>query len=100
MYNKDNQIRFKTSVLRSDLYDYSIAYILVKGTITVPSQKADATNNANEKIIIKNYTPFTNCISRISNTQVYDAHDIDVKMSMYNLIEHSDNYSKASGIQR
>ena len=34
-YNKDNQIRFETSMLRSSLCDYSNAYILVKGTITV-----------------------------------------------------------------
>ena len=35
MYNKDNQIRFKTSMLRSILCDYSDAYILVKGIVTV-----------------------------------------------------------------
>ena len=37
-YNKDNQIRFKTSMLRSSLFDYSDAYILVKGTITVSKE--------------------------------------------------------------
>ena len=37
-------------------------------------------------------------MSRINNTQVDYAHDIDVVMPMYNLIEQSDNYSKTPGI--
>ena len=54
-YNEDNQIRFKTSMLRSSLYDYSDSYILVKRTITV-NNKAAAVQpaiNANKKVIIK-----------------------------------------------
>ena len=99
-YNKDNQIRFSTSMLRSSLYDCSDLYILVKGTITirVTSVHGQANNVANKKVIFKHYAPFTNCISRINSTQVDDAHDIDVVMSMYNLIEYSDNYLKKSGI--
>ena len=54
---------------------------------------AAAPNNANKKIIFKNCVPFTNCISRISNTQIDDAHDIDVLIPIYNLIEFSGNYS-------
>ena len=50
------------------------------------------------KKMFKNCAPFTNCISRINNTQVDHAHDIAVVMQMYNLIEYSDNYSKTSGI--
>ena len=99
-YNEDNQIRFKTSALRWSLRDYRDSYILVKGTITVEKKAVlgQATNNANKKVIFKNYAPFTNCISRINNTEVDDAHDIDVVMPMYNLIEYSNNYSKTSGI--
>ena len=44
----------------------------------------------------KNYGLFTNCISELYNTQVYDAQDIDIVMPMYNLIEYSDAYSKTS----
>ena len=40
---------------------------------------------------------FINCISEISNTQIEDAHDIDVVMSMYKLIEYTDIYSKMTG---
>ena len=97
-YNNDNQIRFKTSMLRSSLCDYSNAYILVKGTITVAKEKDVATINANKKVIFKNCVPFTSCIGRINSTQVDDAQYIGVIMPMYNLIEYSDNYSKTSGI--
>ena len=41
--------------------------------------------------------PFTNCISKINNTQIDNAEYIDIVMPMYNLIEYSDNYSKTSG---
>ena len=87
-------------MLRSCLCDYSNAYILVKGTMTVEKKAAqDQPNNATDKkVIFKNCAPFTNCISRINNTQVDDAHDIVVVMSMYELIQYSDTYSKTSGI--
>ena len=83
-------------MLRSSLSDYSNAYILVNGTITVAKTAAqDLPNNAtNKKVIFKNCVSFTNCISRINNTQVDDAHDIDVVMAMYNVTEYIDNYSK------
>ena len=42
--------------------------------------------------------PFANWITRINNTEVDDAHDVDVVILIYNLIEYSDNYSKSSGI--
>ena len=79
--------------------DYGDAYIHVKGTITVnntAAADADA-NNTNKKVIFKNCAPFTNCISEIKNMQVDNAKDLDIVMSMYNLIEYSDNYSKTSG---
>ena len=81
-YNENNQIRFKTSMLRSSLCDYSDAYILVKGTITVAEVTPAAPNNGNKNVIFKNCAQFTNCISRINNTQVDDAYDIDVDASM------------------
>ena len=49
------------------------------------------------KKIFENCTPFTNCISKINNTKTDNAEYIDIVMSMYNLIEYSDNYSKTSG---
>ena len=93
-HNEVNQIRFKTSMLRSSLCDYSN----VKGTITVENigTQYQPNNSASKKIILN--APFTKCIRKINNAQVDDAHDIDVVIATYNLIEYSDNYSKISGI--
>ena len=98
-YNVNSQTKFKTTILKSSLCDYSDAYILVKGTITVNNTAAAgaAANNTNKKVIFKNCAPFTNCISEINNTQIDIAKDIDIVMPMYNLIEYSDNYAKTTG---
>ena len=81
--NTNSQIRFKTSMLRSSLCDYSNAYILVKGTVIVAKERDVALNNSNKEVIFKHCVPFT----------IYN-----VGMSKYNLIEYGDNYSKTSGI--
>ena len=98
-YNVNSQIKFKTTMLKSSLCDYSDAYILVKGTITINNTAAAgaAANNTNKKAIFKNCAPFTNCINEINNTQIDNAKDIDIVMPMYNLIELSDNYAKTTG---
>ena len=98
-YKVNSQIKFKTTMLKSSLCDYSDAYILVKGTITVnnTATAGAAANNINKKVMFKNCAPFTNCISEINNTQVDSAKDIDIVMPMYNLIEYSDNYAKTTG---
>ena len=101
-YPVGKQIIFKTPTLWSSLCDYADAYILVKGNITVNNTAAEgaAANNTNKKVIFKNCAPFTNCISKINNTQIDNAEYIDIVMPMYNLIEYSDNYSKTSGSLR
>ena len=98
-YNVNSQIKFKTTMLKSSLCDYSDAYILVKETISVNNTAAQgaAANNTNKKVIFKNCAPFTNCISEINNTQIDNAKGIDIVMPMYNLIEYSDNYAKTTG---
>ena len=95
-YNNNSQIKFKTSILRSNLCDYSDAYILVSGTITVAEVATGGGNNGIQ-VVFKNCAPFTNCISEINNTQIENAKNIDVVMPMYNLIEYSNNYLKTSG---
>ena len=81
-------------MLRYSLCDYSGAYILVKGNIAVNNTAANgaAANNTNKKVIFKNCVPFTNCISKINNTEIDNAEYIDIVMPMYNLIEYCDNY--------
>ena len=98
-YNVNSQIKFKTTMLKSSLCDYSDAYILVKGTISANNTAADgaAADNTNKKVIFKDCAPFTNCIREVNNTQIDNAKDIDTVMYMYNLIEYSDNYVKTTG---
>ena len=80
-------------MLRSSLCNYSDAYILVNNTAADGATE----NNTNKKVIFKNCSQFTNCVSKINNTQIDNTEYIDIVMSMYNLIEYSDNYSKTSG---
>ena len=78
-------------MLKSSLCDYSDAYILAKGRITITGAGADvAARQEDERDkgpAFKNCAPFINCISEINNTQVDNAKDIDIVMPMYNLIE-------------
>ena len=81
-------------MLRSDLSDYSEAYIVVKGTITV-----EGDNNAkkrNIKLTFKDNAPFRSCLSKINNTFISNAEDLGIVMPIYNLLEYSDNYSITS----
>ena len=98
-YNINSLIKFKTSMLTSSLRDYSDAYILVKGTITVTAVPPPAANpnNNDKEVVFKNCAPFTICISEVNNTQIDNAKYIDVTILMYNLGESSDDYSKTSG---
>ena len=97
----NSEIKFKTTMLRSNLFDYADSYICVKGTITITGAgNYDAARQADERdkgITFKNCTSFTKCISRINNADIDNAQDIDIVMPMYNFIEYSDNYSKTSG---
>ena len=94
IFGTNSKIKFKTMLLKSSLCDYSDAYILVKGTITVPNMAAAAAaaNNANEKVIFKNCAPFTDCKSETNNVQVDNAKDVDVPIPIYSLTDYSDNY--------
>ena len=98
-YNENKSIRFKTPMLRSNLCDYSDVYILVKGTITVTAPGAN--NGANDirdkrsrPVILKKNAPFVSCITGINGEFIEDADDLDIAMSMYNLLEYSKNYRK------
>ena len=81
-------------MLRSDLCDYSDAYIVVKGTITVTDPNEA---NYDKKLAFKNNAPFTSCISKINNTLIDNAEDLDIVIPMYNLLEYSTNYRKITG---
>ena len=88
-YNVNRQIKFKTTMLKPSLCDYSDACILVKGKITITGEEDDAAarqaDGRDKGVAFKNCAPFTDCISEINNTQAYNAKDIDIVMPMYNL---------------
>ena len=86
-------------MLKYSLCDYSDAYIFVKRTVSINNTAAAdaAANITNKKVIFKNCTPFTNCISEINNTQIDNAKNIHIIMPMYNLIKYSANYAKTTG---
>ena len=76
-------------MVRWDLCDYSNAYIVVKGTITV-------TDSNNAKIAFKNNTPSISCLSKINNTLTDNAEDLDIVIPMYNLLEYNKNCRKTT----
>ena len=94
-HNTNKQIRFETSMLRSDLCGYSDTYIVVKGKIIVTNPDNDAYD---KKISFKINAPFSSCILKINNTNIDNAEDLDIVMLVYSLIEYSSNYRKTTGI--
>ena len=97
-YNPNKEIRIKTSMLRSDLCDFSDAYIVVKGDITLTKTNGRGIIDIRNRFLaFKNNAPFTNCISKINNVLIDNAEDLDIVMLMYNLLEYSKNYRKTTG---
>ena len=94
-------------MLKFSLLNYSDAYIVVKRTVTITGAEGQGTaaqrqtkretGERNKRVISKNCTPLINWISEINNTHVDNAKDLDVVMSMYDLIECSDNHCQTSG---
>ena len=94
------EVKFKTPILRSSLCHYSGAYILVTGTITITGVEVDNTakrlEERNKRSNIERLCSIYWLASKIDNTQIDYTKDLDVVMSMNNLIEYIDNYSKTS----
>ena len=82
-------------MLRSDLCEFSKAYIFVKGKITVAG--ANVNNGIHKEIVFKNNAPFRSCISKINNTFIDNAEDLDILMPLYNLLENCDSYLMTLG---
>ena len=93
-YSVNKNVRFNTSIVGSDLCDYSNAYIVVKATIVL--QGTTDASKRNEKLALKNNALFESCIPRINNTLIDSAEDLDIVITMYNLLEYSENYSMTS----
>ena len=93
-YSVNKEIRIKSSMLRSDLYDFSDAYIVVEGDIIV---KEPDNAKRNKSVTFENNAPFINCISKINGVKIDNAEDLDVVIPMHNLLEYSKNYRKTTG---
>ena len=105
-YSHENPIKFLTKSIESSLCDYSDAYVLVTGNITVTRTiAADPDANtaveqpltAATQVAFKNCAPFKDCRTEINDTFVDYPDFINIAMSLYNLIEYSDSYSDSSG---
>ena len=96
-YNKNKDIRFKTNHLRNDLCNFNDAYIVVRGKITATNPGND-NNVLNRKVALENTpAPFFNCALIINSQLIEDAQDLDIVMSMYNLLYYSKNFRKTTG---
>ena len=89
-YDQNNSIKSETKSIKSSLCDYSDAFILVTGDITV------AANN-NTDVAFKNYALFSTCKAEIKDVYVDEGNHIYIAMPLYNLTEYNDNYSSTSG---
>ena len=78
-------------MLRWDLCDYSDAYILVNGMITLANPDND---EFDKELTLKNNAPFASFILKINNTLIDNAEALDIVMPMYNLLEYSKNNKK------
>ena len=84
-------------MLRSDLCDYSDAYINVKRTRDLLAAAPNKKDKAEKNVAFKNNAPFRSCISKINSTLIGNAEDLDIAMPLYNLLEYSQNDSMTSG---
>ena len=75
--------------------DFSYPFILVKAVITIIGQKANnatiAADGSNNQANFENSFEFSDWMSEINNTQINNAKDLDIFMSMYNLKEYTDD---------
>ena len=90
VYSHENQIKFLTGSLGSSLCDYSDAYVLVTGNISVVGAN-------NTKAASKNCSLFRECRTEINGTFIDNAEHINIAMPMYNLIKYRDNHSDTLG---
>ena len=78
-YNINKEIIIETLILRSDLWDFSDAYVAVKGVIAVTNLDDAKRNKA---VAFKDNAPFINCILKINGVQIDNAEDLNIVMPM------------------
>ena len=107
-YNTNSKIKFKTKMLKPSLYNYGDAYILAEWIVTITGAKRAGTEVATQIAKatdqkrygsygdkeIKNFAPFTDYVRGIDDTPVDNAKDLHIVMTIYDLMEHKNKYSK------
>ena len=81
---------FKQKVFNQDFCDYSDAFILATGDMTVNA-------NNDTHVAFMSPAPFSALKTEINDVFIDEENYIYIAMPMYNLIEYSDNYSDTSG---
>ena len=88
-YDVGNEIIYIMEVLKSNLCDQNDAYILVRGGITIIGHQVT-------QVAFKKCAPFTKCITKIDETTIDDAENLNLVMLMCILMEYSSNYSETT----
>ena len=94
-YSSNKNIRFKTSMPRSNLSDCSDVYIAVKGTIYLFTATAKENDKAQKNFTFKIMLHLDHVFKKITLTE--NAEDLDMVMPIYNLLDYNQNYSVTSG---
>ena len=72
-------------MLRSDLFDYSDAYVVVKGAKDLLAAAANENVKAGKEVAFKNNAPFRSCVSKVNSRLIGNAKDLDIIMpSLWN----------------
>ena len=96
-YSVNKNIRFKTSMLRSDLLDNSDTYVVVKETIDLLADDANENDKAQKNVAFKNNAPVRSYISKNNSTLIDNEEDVDIVMPIYNLLEYIQRFYMISG---
>ena len=81
-YSVNKNIRFKTLMLRSDLFEFTEAYIFIRGIVNLLAAAANENEKTEKNVAFQNYTPFRSCISKISSTLMASSENSDIVMTM------------------
>ena len=95
-YFANKNIRFKILALRSDLCDYSDAYIVMKGNIDLLAAAGNENYQLEKDVVLENNARFRSYISKINSKSIDNTENLDIVMPMCNLLEYIHNYSMTS----
>ena len=87
-YNINSQLKFRATQVRFILCAYSDAYVIVKGGPEASDVATAQAGKLNKGLTFKNCASCTHCISKINNTQLDDAENLDFLMLVYKLTEY------------